>query len=127
MEELYKVGKDVIGDFPVQSERGVCQEIYAAFVLLTMTRWLSIRCDSDLNVGGDESDMPAMRANFRNALRLVGKEIEALFLKQAEAVRESVCRIMTGLSRCIQRERPGRSYRRESKQPGKKWVRRKTA
>ena len=87
VEELYKVGKDVIGDFHAQSERGVCQEIYAAFVLLTMTRWLSNRCDSDLNVGGDESDMPAMRANFRNALRLVRKEIEALFLKQAEAVR----------------------------------------
>ena len=127
VEELYKVGKDVIGDFHAQSERGVCQEIYAAFVLLTMTRCLSNRCDSDLDVGGDESDMPAMRVNFRNGLRLVRKEIEALFLKQAEAVRESVCRIMTGLSRCVQRERPGRSYRRESKQPRNKWARRRTA
>ena len=127
VEELYKVGKDVIGDFHAKSERGVRQEIYAAFVLLTMTRWLSNRCDSDLNGGGDENDMPAMRANFRNALRLVGKEIEALFLKQAGAVRESVCRIMTGLSRCVQRERPGRSYRRESKQPGNKWTRRRNA
>ena len=90
MEELYKVSKDVIGDFHARSERGVRQEIYAAFVLLTLMRWLSNRCDSDLNIGGDESDRPAMRATFRNGLRLVGKEIEALFPRQAGAVREYV-------------------------------------
>ena len=44
-------------------------------------------------------------------------EIEALFLKQAGAVRASVFRIMIGLARCIQRERLGRSYPGESKQP----------
>jgi len=42
--------------------------------------------------------------------RLAGKDIEALFLRQAGTVRESVARIMAGLSRCIQRERPGGSY-----------------
>ena len=83
VEELYKVGKDMIGDFHSKSECGVHLEIYAAFVLLTMMRSLSNRCDSDLNVGGDESDMPAMRANFRNALRLVGNEIEVQFPRQA--------------------------------------------
>ena len=120
VEELCKVGKDVIGDFHAKSERGVCREIYTAFVLLTMKRWLSNRCDSNLNVGGDESDMPAMRSTFKNGLRLVGKEIEALFLKQVGAVRVSVSRIMIGLSRCVQRERPGRSFPRKSKQPGNK-------
>ncbi len=88
-------------------ETGVRQEPCAAFVLITLARQFSNRCDDDINGGGDE-DLPAMRANFRNGLRLVGKEIEALFLKQAETVRQSVTRIMTGLSRCVQRERPGR-------------------
>ena len=56
--------------------------MYVAVVLLTLMRWLSKRYDSDFNVGGYESDMPAMRANFKNGLRLVGKEIEALFLSR---------------------------------------------
>ena len=67
-----------------------------------------------------------MRANFKNGLRL-GKEIGALFLKQAETIRQSVARIMTGLSRCIQRERPGRSYQRISRQPRSKCLKRAAA
>jgi len=51
----------------------------------------------------------------------------ALFPRQAGAVRDSVARIMAGLSRCIQRERPGRSNPRESKRPGSRWIRRTTA
>ncbi len=68
----------------------------------------SNRCDDDIN-GGDGNNLPAMLAYFRNGLRLVGKEIEALFLMRAETVRQSVAQTMTGLSRCIQRDRPGRS------------------
>ncbi len=40
-----------------------------------------------------------MRASFRNGLRLAGKETGTLFMRQAGAVRNSVARIMTGLSR----------------------------
>ena len=70
------------------------------------------------DAGGDQS---AMRANFRNGLRLIGKENEALFMRQADTVKQSVERIITGVSRCIQRERPGRSYPCRSMQPKKKW------
>ena len=126
VEEMYKSGKSVIEWFHAKSERGVRQELYAAFTLITLARQFSNRCDDDIN-GGDEDGRPAMRANFRNGLRLVGKEIEALFMRQADAVRQSVARIMTGLSRCIQRERPGRSYERQSKQPGSKWQNRAPA
>ena len=108
-----------------KSERGVRQELYAAFILITLARQFSNRCDDDIN-GGDE-DQPAMRANFRNGLRLVGKEIEAMFLAQSAMVAKSVRRIMSGLSRCIQRERPGRSYERQSKQPRSKWQNRAPA
>lgn len=124
IEEMDKTGKAVIEHFHAKSERGVRQELYAAFVLITLARQFSNRCDEDINDGGDP---PAMRANFKNGLRLVGKEIEALFLKQAETVRQSVARIMTGLSRCLQRDRPGRSYQRKSRQPRSKWLRRAAA
>ncbi len=55
------------------------------------------------------------------------REIEAMFLRQSQMVAQSVRRIMTGLSRCIQRERPGRSYKRESRQPRSKWQKRTAA
>ena len=126
VEEVYKSGKAVIERFHAKSPRGVRQELYAAFTLLALARQFSNRCDDDIN-GGDGDGQPAMRANFRNGLRLVGKEIEALFLRQADTVRQSVVRIMTGLSRCIQRERPNRSYERQSKQPRNKWQIRQAA
>ena len=116
----------MIQHFHAKSERGVRQELYAAFTLVNLARQFVNRCDSDLN-SGDGEDLPAMRANFRNGLRLVGREVEAIFLRQSEMVSQSVRRIMTGLSRCIQRERPGRSYRRESTQPRSKWLRRSIA
>ena len=50
-----------------------------------------------------------------------------MFLRQSDMVAQSVSRIMAGLSRCIQRERPGRSYRRQSMQPRSKWLKRATA
>ena len=126
IEELYKTSKAVIEHFHAKSERGVRQELYAVFALVTLARQFVNRCDSDLN-RGDSEDLPAMRTNFKNGLRLVGREIEAIFLRQSEMVNQSVRRIMAGLSRCIQRQRPGRSYRRESKQPRSKWLRRSTA
>ncbi len=125
--EMYGSGKSVTGWFHARSERGVRQEPCAAFVPRTLTRRLSNRCDGDPDAGGGEDGLPAMRSNLRNGLRLVGREIEALFLRQAGAVRDSVSRIMAGLSRCIQRERPGRSYPREPEGPGSRWIRRAAA
>ena len=124
IEEIYKTGKAVIAGFHARSERGVRQELYAAFTLVALARLFANRCDDDIS---DGDDLPAMRANFKNGLRLVGQEIEALFLKQADTVRQSVTRIMTGLSRCIQRQRPGRSHPRRSMQPRSKWLKRAAA
>ncbi len=50
-----------------------------------------------------------------------------MFMRQADTVRQSVARIMAGLSRRVQRERPGRGYPRESKRPGSRWIRRAAA
>ena len=110
VEGMYRNGKRVIGDLPARSERGVRQGIHPAFTPLTLMRQFPDRCDGDLNADDGEGDLPAMRTNLRNGLRLVGRETGALFPPQAGAVRESVARIMAVLSRRIQRDRPGRSH-----------------
>ena len=125
-EEGYKTDKAVIESFHAKSERGVRQELYAAFILITLARMFANRCDHDINHNAND-DLPAMRTNFKNGMRLMGREIEAMFLRQSQMVAQSVRRIMTGLSRCIQRERPGRSYKRESRQPRSKWQKRTAA
>ena len=127
IEEGFKTGKAVIESFHAKSERGVRQELYAAFTLITLARLFANRCDHDISRGPGDDGLPAMRANFRNGLRLVGREIEAMFLRQSDMVAQSVRRIMTGLSQCIQRERPGRSYPRQSMQPRSKWQSRSPA
>ena len=124
VEEFYKTGEAVPEPFHARSERGVRQELYTAFILVTLARQFANRCDSDLNDDGGE---PATRANFQHGLRLVGREIEAMFLRQSHMIAQSVRRIVTGLSRCIQRDRPGRSYPRSSRQPRSKWLRRAAA
>ena len=117
IEEFYEVAKELIGEFLRRTERGVKQELYAPFTLIAN------RCDADANRrGGDRTNM---RANFKNGLRPLGREIEAMFLAHGAFVADSVARIITGLSRCLQRERPGKSYPRGSKKPRSKWMKRK--
>ena len=60
-----------------------------------------------------------MRANGRNTMRLVGRSIEQMFLT-ANAV---VAAVLAGIRRCVQRERPNRSYDRVSRKPRSKWTR----
>ena len=74
VEEMYK-SEAVIGNLHARSERGVRQELYAAFTIVTLARRFSNRCDGDVN-GRDGKGLPAMRSNFRNGLRLVGKDRE---------------------------------------------------
>jgi hypothetical protein len=53
IEELYKVSKRVfvVEDFHARTERGVKQEIFAHFVLVTMNRLFANRADTELNPG----------------------------------------------------------------------------
>lgn len=125
IEEFYGVAKELIGEFRGRIERGVKQELYAAFTLIAVSCLFANRCGTDANRGG--GGRTDMRSNFKNGLRLLGREIEAMFLAHGAFIAESVARIMTGLSRCLQRERPGRSYPRASKKPRSKWMRRKAA
>jgi len=124
--EMYGSGKSVTGRFQPNSVRGVRQEPCAAFVPLTPARRLSSRCDADVN-GGAGGDLPGMRANLRNGPRPAGKGTGALSMGQADTVRQSAARIMTGPARRIQRGRPGRSHPREPERPGSRWIRRAAA
>lgn len=51
IEELYKVSKRIfiVEDFHAKTERGVKQELFAHFVLITMNRLFANRADSELN------------------------------------------------------------------------------
>ena len=121
VEELYLTNKDLIEFFHRQSNRGVRQELYASFILMALTRIDTNRCEQDIN-GVHTSDRAPIRSNFKNALRVVGKEIEALLLHHLQTVVASLTRIMTGVSQSLKRERPNRSYRRVSKKPRSKWT-----
>ena len=68
-----------------------------------------------------------VRVNFKNALAAFARHFEELLLQHSEMLRDSISRMVEGVSACRYRERPGRSYPRQSKQPCSKWVRRKKA
>ena len=62
LEELYKVSKRVvvIEDFHAKTERGVKQELFAHFVLITMNRLFANRADLDLN--GEDLHTPPLES-----------------------------------------------------------------
>jgi hypothetical protein len=53
IEELYKVSKHIfiVEDFHAKNERGVKQELFAHFVLITMNRLFANRADTEINSG----------------------------------------------------------------------------
>ena len=123
VEELYKISKQLIKveEFHAQSERGVKQELYAHFILITLTRIFSNHSDDGFQSEKSEHKKQAFRANFKNGLFIVARNIESLFLKQAEFLSESIRYIVSSISSCRQRIRPNRSYARCSKKPIGKW------
>ncbi len=122
IEELYKVSKNLmsIEDFHSASERGVRQELFAHFVLITLTRLFSNHSEMQLNADGCDNKR-AFKANFKNALTVIGKNLETLLLKQADMVSEVLNQIIAGISSCRQRKRPNRSCPRRSRKPVGKW------
>ena len=118
IEELYKVSKNLLSieDFHAHTERGVKQELFAHFVMITLTRLFSNHSDMQSNPDGCD-DKHSYIANFKNALTVVGNKIEALLLKQANMVSETLNQIIAGISSCRQKKRPNRSYPRCSRKP----------
>ena len=126
IEELFKISKGALSveDFHGQSERAVKQELFAHFILITLTRLFANQSEDWMNRGRQGGPKPAMAANFKNSLATVARNIEVLLLQHATALSETVTRIVEGITACRQRLRPNRSYPRRSRKPVGKWSRR---
>jgi len=121
VEELDKISKQHIDveDFHGQSERGVKQALFAHVVLIALTRIFSNPTEIGFNANDTASDeKQKIVANFKNSLITVARNLEALFLQQAQRVKKTVNRIVNAMSKCKQRRRPNRSYDRASKKTG---------
>jgi hypothetical protein len=137
IEELYKVSKHifVVDDFHAKTERGVKQELFAHFVLLTMNRLFANRADTELNASVSSSGFeptpssthvlstttsPGFRANFKNCVRVFERSLEQLLLLR-HRVTEVIQRAFRAIVVRHQRIRPNRSYPRKSMRPETKW------
>ena len=122
IEELYKISKQLmtVEQFHSKSERGVKQEIFAHFILITLTRVFTNHAEDEINHGAN-IDKPKMQANFKNSLATIARNIERLLLQNAEAFCQTVTRIVSSVAACRQRLRPNRSYERRSRKPIGKW------
>lgn len=128
IEELYKISKGLIGieDFHGQTERGVKQELFAHFILITLSRIFANQMNdvlmlSNKKTSGSNSKEP-FKTNLKNCLITVARNIEALFLQQALLIKTTITSIFKLISTCGQKERPNRSYPRVSHKPLQKWL-----
>lgn len=129
IEELYKISKILIDveDFHAQSERGVKQELFSHFVLITMSRLFSHHAEDSINnnIENNEDHLvnaPMFKLNVKNVLSVIARQMEALFLQQSQLITQTINRVMGAISFCKQKERPGRQYQRVSKKPINKWL-----
>jgi hypothetical protein len=123
IEELYKVSKQLmnIEEFHCQSERGVKQELFANFILITLTRIFSNHSEDHFNSSCCSKKDKETKANFKNALVTMAKHIEGLLLQQSELVSKTINIIIKSILWCRQKVRPNRSYDRRSRKPIGKW------
>jgi IS4 transposase len=104
IEELYKVSKQLmkVEDFHAQSERGVKQELFANFNLITLTRLFANHSEDGFHSQSakNDSEEHAMKANFKNCLMTVARNIEALLLQQTHLLNKTVNIIIASMSTC---------------------------
>ena len=121
--QLYKVSKVLIDveDFHGQTERGVRQELFAHFILITLSRIFSNQTNDVLMLNKKSSTSGKIKTNLKNCLITVARNLEALFLRQATYIKETISTVMNLVATCRQKERDNRSYTRNSNKPRKKW------
>lgn len=128
IEELYKVSKCIfnIEDFHSRTERGVKQEIFAHFLLITLNRLFANRADIELNPDWDPhspgyaAGSPDLQANFKNCTQVVGTGLENMVLAH-DQIRHTVTRLLHRICGRHRRIRPHRSFIRRSMRPVSKW------
>jgi len=85
IEELYKVSKEfiIVDDFHGKSERGVKQELFAHFVLITMNRLCSNKAEDQISkmlspLSKKDEPIPKIKINFKNCLATVSRHLEEI-------------------------------------------------
>ena len=131
IEELYKISKLLIDveDFHAKTERGVKQELFAHFVIITLSRIFTNQTDDVLLLKketGAISSSKEMKTNVKNCLITVARNLECLFLRQVDYVKEAIDIVTKSISTCYQATRPDRSYKRVSNKVPKQWRAAKT-
>ena len=123
IEELYKVSKALIEvqDFHGKSERGVKQELYAHFVIITLSRIFANHIEHDINDGKLDTANQETRLNMKNCLLTMSRHLESLLMQHNRMLRKTLSVIVNAMVTCRQKVRPGRSYKRRSKKPFSKW------
>ena len=138
VEELYKVSKRIfiIEDFHARTERGVKQELFAHFVLITLNRLFANRADRALNPE-DPSSKPmappgsstsgaftgalrTLKTNFKHCIHVFARSLEDLLFLHGR-MKTAVHRAFDSIVGQYQQVRPGRSYPRKSMKPESKW------
>ena len=90
----------------------------------TATRLMTSVIDQEINGDdGAESRGPRKRVNFKSAIAAVFRNLEALTLTQANAVAETIARMVENIASFWQSERSGRSYPRISLKSKSEWPR----
>ena len=132
IEELYKISKQMIdvGDFHGKSERAVKQELFAHFVLITMSRLCSNESEnilSNLLDPVDKNGVPQkVKVNFKHCLTMMSLQMEKLFLAPTRCIKSVLDEMLDSILRSRQKVRPDRSYARKSMKPVNKWWGRST-
>ena len=128
VEELYKVSKEfiVVDDFHGKSERGVKQELFAHFVLITMNRLCSNKAEDQISkmlspLSKKDETIPKIKVNFKNCLSTVSRHLEEIMFVPVNCVKGVIQQIVSSISHYRQKVRPNRSYSRKSMKPTKKW------
>lgn len=130
VEELYKISKLLIDveDFHGQTERGIKQELFASFVLITLNRIFATEIEEGLTQNQSyfhKNETPEKqvhtRINFKNCLITIARNLENLLVQQSDLVKKTINSVMDSISACRQKVRPNRKYKRLSMKPPKKW------
>jgi len=142
VEELYKVSKRLIEveEFHAKTERGVKQELFAQFVLITMNRLFATQAETELNAEAGSPSAPSppgsvppargprllqrLKTNVKHGLHVLTRSLEGLLFLHAQ-LKTEVQRACASIVGQYQRVRPGRSYPRQSLKPESKWRARK--
>lgn len=131
VEELYKVSKQIIAveEFHAKTLRGVKQELYAHFVLITMNRIFANHTEDPVHGKRSTEPIehaldviaPIARVNFKNCISAFVRNIEALFLQKSENLKQTIISLIARISHRRQKARPNRIYPRISMKPTEKW------